>query len=338
MAENFATTFEQYHRIPSTDIETEGEVEGQLFFLSTPINISDSLGYITTSKAGNKNVIPKCANCGGQHHAASKECPKYPLQVKNKRKEERWEKINEAQRRKDTSYSQAVRQEKEGVRYQLLSGGEAGKGRRQQGGYQPRIENGGRDGPVNATNTKSSQWILDHIQTTKAGIRGRELTRVDGGFLNYKSPNWNSRVFNPNGKKLELWLKDNPRIKVKAPKEHTYYPNSGDSFDVLDIFLSKSLPTSEAVTVMKMNTNHCPVVIEMTGNTPRRKTTRKINWMKFMSLCSKLQYPEGAIPKDGIENSAIQLTADIQRVLRECEVEKQMSFTDRWELNESENS
>lgn len=56
MAENFATTFEQYHRIPSTDIETEGEVEGQLFFLSTPINISDSLGYITTSKAVKRHL------------------------------------------------------------------------------------------------------------------------------------------------------------------------------------------------------------------------------------------------------------------------------------------
>ncbi|KAK9708740.1 hypothetical protein QE152_g27027 [Popillia japonica] len=228
---------------------------------------------------------------------------------------------------------------------------------------------------------KIATWNANNIKTKKdeLSIFMRE-ERID-------SPNWNSRVFNPNGKKLELWLKDNPRVKVKAPKEHTYYPKSGNSSDVLDIFLSKSVPTSEAVTdnprvkvkapkehsfypksgnyypksgnssdvldifltksvptsdavtVMKLDSDHCPVVIEMTlGQAPRRKKTHKVNWMKFMSLCSKLEYLERAIPKEGIENSAKQLTADIQRVLRECEVEKQMSFRDRWELNEREKS
>lgn len=105
----------------------------------------------------------------------------------------------------------------------------------------------------------------------------------------------------------------------------------------MDIFLSKALPTSEAVTVMKIDSDHYPVVIELTiENTSRRKTIRKIHWMQFMSLCYKLQHPAGAIPKDGIETAAKHLTEHIQRVLRLCAVDRPMSFTDRWELNERE--
>ncbi|KAK9717062.1 zinc finger associated protein [Popillia japonica] len=290
---------------------------------------------------GKKNVNHKCANCGGQHHAAGRDCPEHPLQIKKKREEEKREKINKVQRKEGTSYSQVkIKEDKV-----TAPGGEVAvlvrnKLAARKVRFQDRIEAVGAavkiEGKevllVSAYNRPSYDLEPESL---------RQLTEADhiviGGDLNSKHPSWNSRVVNPNGKKLQQWLNQNPRIQMKAPAEHTYYPENGRRSDVLDIFLTKALPMSDAVTIMKLDSDHYPVIIELkSGFTPRRKMSRKINSMKFISLCSKLQYQEGDISKDRLENAAKQLTEDIQRVLRECEVERPVSFTDRWELNDRE--
>lgn len=57
------------------------------------------------SKKG-KRFTPTCANCGGEHHAASKECETHPVRIKERVEEEKKKKIECATRNNEVSYAE----------------------------------------------------------------------------------------------------------------------------------------------------------------------------------------------------------------------------------------
>ncbi|KAK9710028.1 Reverse transcriptase (RNA-dependent DNA polymerase) [Popillia japonica] len=277
---------------------------------------------------GKKNINPKCANCGGQHHAASRDCPEHPPKLKRKGRRKREKRLvkggqHHAASRDCPEHPPKLKRKGRRKREKRLVKPKEKKVRvipRWMAGFQTITED---------RVTAPGGGVAVLVKNKLAARKVRFQTRIEAVGAAVKIEGKEVLVVNPNGKKLQQWLNQNPRIQMKAPAEHTYYPENGRMSDVLDIFLTKALPMSDAVTKMKLDSDHCPVIIELkAGFTPRRKMTKKINWMKFISLCSKLQYQE--------ENAAKQLTEDIQRVLRECEVERPVSFTDRWELNDRE--
>lgn len=56
-----------------------------------------------------KKFQAKCANCGGPHHAASRNCPEHPEKIKERKEEEKRKRIENANRREGTSYASAAK-------------------------------------------------------------------------------------------------------------------------------------------------------------------------------------------------------------------------------------
>lgn len=52
-----------------------------------------------------KRFTPTCANCGGEHHAASKECEAHPIRIKERIEEEKKKKLERATRKNEVSYA-----------------------------------------------------------------------------------------------------------------------------------------------------------------------------------------------------------------------------------------
>ncbi|XP_049820001.1 exodeoxyribonuclease III-like [Aethina tumida] len=91
-------------------------------------------------------------------------------------------------------------------------------------------------GPVKITSLyKSPQQLLerDDIQS----LVGSDVPTIALGDLNCKSPAWNSRMANANGRRLEEWADDFGAVVV-GPLEPSYIPYGRGLPDVLDIVKS----------------------------------------------------------------------------------------------------
>lgn len=111
-------------------------------------------------------------------------------------------------------------------------------------------------------------------------LLGSDKPTLIVGDFNCKSPTWNSRVRNTNGRKLESYLNSHPLITIHSPDAPTHVHENTGTKDVLDFAISKNINFNIAIeTEEVLNSDHFPVnlLLESVDWTPVY-TNNRINW------------------------------------------------------------
>ena len=110
--------------------------------------------------------------------------------------------------------------------------------------------------------------------------QGRRI--IIAGDINAKNPLWHSRVWNPTGRRLEIFS-NQLQLYVDAPKTPTHFPLQGGTPDVLDtcIYANVNILTGP-YTITDLQSDHLPVLIEFyhRHNVPIKQppTTAVTDW------------------------------------------------------------
>lgn len=145
-----------------------------------------------------------------------------------------------------------------------------------------------KNGPLrlfSCYNTSNHRYPL--LEEDLRAIFTGSIPTIAAGDFNAKSPEWNSRARNKNGRTLEKFTGNHPDVTVHAADEPTYYNDSTGLPDTLDIALVKNVNKEIFLqTVKEMSTDHDPVYMQVSAsaNEVPVKTQGKINWEKFTSL------------------------------------------------------
>jgi hypothetical protein len=145
--------------------------------------------------------------------------------------------------------------------------------------------------------------------------------------LNAKHTNWDCRVINPNGTKLQsfILIVDTP-YTIYAPNEPTYFPSDVKRQpDILDILLIKSIPfncTQE--TLAELDSDHIPVKIKINSSSQSYQSNNSLikskrNWNIFSNKFNTNLRISKTIPTiQATEQMSEHLTAVITDTARTC--------------------
>ncbi|GJQ83750.1 hypothetical protein Trydic_g6782 [Trypoxylus dichotomus] len=306
----------------------------------------------------------KCANCGENHHAASKTCAQYPeekkrpkrLRKSNRRKGSRASRTRrtQGQRKEHTTIcswsANGIKSKKDELvlflgqenvdillvqeiwlkkEDQYRMGGFATIRKDREGS--PHV--GGRlTTLISAYNRPSRKLKTEDL----GDITSAPRTPVVGD-LNAKSQHWNSRTQNSNGKILWRWLLINNDVAIVGPEDLTSCPHNCSRGDVIDIFIAKRIGIKGVRVVHSMDSDYFPVLAELReGRTSSTAPPKKTNWMKFAWLSSKVIYEDRDLREEEIETAAQNLSADLQATLKAAEDTPSQLTYNKWNPKQEE--
>lgn len=112
---------------------------------------------------------------------------------------------------------------------------------------------------ISAYKSPPKDLQLQDLQTLNQ--LGRRI--IIAGDINAKNPLWHSRVWNPTGRRLEIFA-NQLHLYVDAPTTPTHFPLQGGTPDVLDtcIYSNVNLLTGP-YTINDLQSDHLPVLIEL---------------------------------------------------------------------------
>lgn len=139
--------------------------------------------------------------------------------------------------------------------------------------------------PVNKI-TLAILWNLGHILGTHYLI---------GGDFNAKHPRWGSNLVNPRGRLL-LQAATQLSFDFLYPVEPTYFPDGGQTPDVLDIFICKSIShiCSVPSVIPELSSDHYPVMLtinstaELKTNAMRSLIQWPFDWRLYSSTLEEI--------------------------------------------------
>lgn len=105
---------------------------------------------------------------------------------------------------------------------------------------------------------------------------------IAAGDFNAKHINWNSRITNTNGRKLQD-IANKHNLLIKGPTEATHICTNTASSDVLDILLMKNVAHRvEIKTTADLSSDHNPVMVELfIEKDSYTREIKRTNWTKF---------------------------------------------------------
>jgi len=147
------------------------------------------------------------------------------------------------------------------------------------------------------------------------------------GDLNAKHAAWNSRRANAMGTELHGFSLRRNDVFILGPTEPTLYHHRGSQPDIIDIVVTRKLPTTVDLTVMReLSSDHNPVLIEIGGPNQQTIITKKItSWPLFADAIQE-ELPE--VPRINdirqLEAAVDELTSAISRAMERASSDKEL--------------
>jgi hypothetical protein len=147
------------------------------------------------------------------------------------------------------------------------------------------------------------------------------------GDLNAKHAAWNSRRANAMGTELHGFSLRRNDVCILGPTEPTLYHHRGSLPDVIDIVVTRKLPMTVDLTVLReLSSDHNPVLIQIGGPTHRTTITKKITSWPIFADAIQEELPE--VPRINdvrqLEASVDELTSAISRAISRASSEKEL--------------
>jgi hypothetical protein len=145
---------------------------------------------------------------------------------------------------------------------------------------------------------------------------------LKAGDLNAKHVDWNSRLTTVRGKLLRDYA-DRHSYLIQGPDSPTTVPyNTSATPDVLDIAVTKNLPTPVHLTACSaLSSDHLPILIDTTCrsfffNPPDRPDFKRTDWSKFQAcLDNVIPFNAETADEGGIDACVGSLTSAISGAL-----------------------